>query len=117
MEPILTKQQILECPDVQKEVVHVPEWGGSVIVQGMTAGQRDAFEASVANLEADQKLANIRAKLVALSVVDEEGQPLFTMADVEELSQKSATAMDRIVGVAQQLSGLGAKAIEDAAGN
>jgi len=43
----LTKEQILGASDIEIEKVDVSEWGGFVYVKGMTAKQRDDFEASI----------------------------------------------------------------------
>ena len=54
---------------------------------------------------------------VALSVVDDAGAPMFTLNEVGQLGAKNSAALDRIFQVAQRLSGMGAKAVEDAAKN
>lgn len=113
---ILSREQILSCNDRKTEVVQVPEWGGEVIVSAMSGLQRDAFEASLrAGGEVD--LTNARAKLVAASVVDENGSPLFTQEHLLALGAKSYTALDRVADVAQRLNKLGNAQAEIAAGN
>lgn len=114
---ILTKAQILSAHDLKTETVAVPQWGGEVIVQELTGGERDAFE----QLISEKKQGNgsidfkgIRATLVALSVVDESGQKIFTKDDIDELDGKSAKALDAIFEVSQKLSGMSKEAIEDA---
>jgi hypothetical protein len=42
----LTRDAILQAPDLQGEDVAVPEWGGTVRVRGLSGAQRDAYEAS-----------------------------------------------------------------------
>lgn len=118
---ILTKAQILAADDLAKEVVAVAEWGGDVIVRTLTAAARDAFEASMVTRDAAGKLVsdtnNMRAKLVALSLVDEGGALLFTVNEVEALAAKSAAPMKRLFDVAERLSGLAPAAVEEAAKN
>ena len=117
----LTKDQILEAKDLQSEAVEVQEWGGSVLVRTMTGADRDAFEASliVTQLDGTRKpnMTNMRAKLVALTVVDEAGALVFDVTDVDRLSLKSASALERVFTVAQRINGLGAAAEETAAKN
>ena len=117
----LTKDQILEAKDLQSEAVEVQEWGGSVRVRTMTGADRDAFEASliVTQLDGTRKpnMTNMRAKLVALTVVDEAGALVFDVTDVDRLSLKSASALERVFTVAQRINGLGAAAEETAAKN
>lgn len=113
---ILTRDAILNAPDIQTETVSVPEWGGEVIVRGLTALERDRFDIAIINQDGKQikmNLLNARAKLVALTVVDETGKQIFKDEDVAALSQKSAAAVDRIYSVAQRLSGISDKDVEE----
>jgi hypothetical protein len=117
---LLTRQQILDADDRRKERIAVPEWGGDVYVQGLTAKDRDEFEASclVRNgKKRDFTMQNIRAKLVCRCIVDEQGQPMFSVEDIHQLSQKSAAAMTRVFQAAQRLSGLGDEDFDELAKN
>ena len=61
----LSRDDILKAEDLTTEEVDVPEWGGTVLVRGLTGRERDEFEASVMVRYAGemvQDLANIRAK-------------------------------------------------------
>ncbi len=105
----LTKKDILTVKDIVQEEVDVPEWGGAVLVQGLTGAARDRFEASILTKKGkkyDTNLADMRAKMVALSVVDDDGALIFSEHDVKALSMKSAVALNRVFTVAQRLSGL-----------
>ena len=109
MSRLLTRQEILSIRDIRTETVFVPEWGGSVKIKAMTGKERDAWETALFQIDGkDVKMnkENLRAKLVALTVVDEAGQRLFTEADVEALGSKSAAALDRVYQASQKLSGL-----------
>lgn len=113
---MLRRDAILAAARLERETVHVPEWGGDVLVQELTAAARDDFERALVG--ADGRLGpNIRARLVALSVVDEDGNRLFSDADVAELAKQPAKAMDRVFSVAQRLSGLRPEDLEEAAKN
>ena len=82
------KAQILGAPDLPVVELEVPEWGCWVRVRTLTAGERDNFEAEITmgnGKNARVNARNIRAKMVAATVVDEEGRPLFGLADVEAL--------------------------------
>jgi hypothetical protein len=112
---ILTKDQKLAAEDLKKEPVEVPEWGGAVIVSTMTGAARDAFEYEVYGMKGEDKnIENIRAKIVAAAVVDENGDPMFKgSADVVALGRKSVKALDRVFTVAKRLNGIGAKDMEE----
>lgn len=103
--------------DLTRELVEVPEWGGAVYVRGLTATEYDAI--TVSTIEGRGKnhhvnLANLRVKIVAASVVDEDGNRLFSDSDIKALGNKSAAALQRVFSVAQRLSGLGDDAVEQA---
>lgn len=106
---LLTKAQILEASDIETIKVSVPEWGGEVLVKGLTGLERDAFEKSVVEIRGKNirfTADNIRARLVAFSIVDEAGKRVFSDAEISELGKKSAVALERIFSIASKLSGL-----------
>lgn len=113
---LLTRDAILQAQDLPTVDVEVPEWGGTVRVRALTGAERDAFEQSIVEQRGKStkmNLANLRAKLVALTVVDEEGKRLFSDADAKLLGQKSALALNRVFEVAQKLSGLSPEDVEE----
>jgi hypothetical protein len=117
---ILTRDAILQAQDLPRELVDVPEWGGSVYVRALTGAERDAFETSIVEQRGKStkmNLKNIRAKLVALTVVDEEGNRIFSDSDASALGKKSAAALDRVFEVAQRLSGLRPEDVEELSKN
>ena len=117
----LTKDEILEASDLKSVPVDVPEWGGKVLVRNMTGADRDAFEASMVTVDADGKrkpdMSNLRAKLVALTIVDEANNRLFDVADIERLALKSAAALERVFEAAQKLNGMGKQQQDEAVKN
>lgn len=116
---ILSRTSILTAVDMQTETVAVPEWGGDVIVRGLTGKERDTFEQASLRRntkgELELNMSNMRARLVAYCVIDDTGARLFTDADIAEIGKKSAAALERIAKVAQRLSGMGSEAAEKAA--
>ena len=120
MSKILNRTEILNVNDIVIEEVHVPEWGEDAIVcvKGMTGAERDKFESSLVVLRGKSQtfnMANIRAKLASLTICDENGKRLFSEQDVQVLSQKSASALQRVFVVAQKLSRIGDEDIEELA--
>jgi hypothetical protein len=116
--PILSKAAILAAKDLVTESVHVPEWQGEVLVRTLTAAELDQYQTSMLQQRGKSQVANlenIRSKLVAMTVVDEDGQRLFTDSDVKALSGKSGSAVNRIFEVAQRLSGLSNDAVDEMA--
>lgn len=112
----LDRNAILSAADIKKELVDVPEWGGSVWVRGMNGAERDKFESSIVEMRGKKSvtdLANVRAKLASLTICDEAGKRLFTQADITALSEKSASALQRVFEVAQRLSGITKEDVEE----
>lgn len=107
---ILTKDQILSQMDLKHVDVAAPEWGGTVRLREMTAAERDDWEDFIlSGRSADGKikgLKNIRATLVSLCAVDEDGQRLFANEDMTALSGKSAAILERLFVAAQKLNSL-----------
>lgn len=103
------REKILKCKDIQTEKVHIPEWSVDIYVRGLTGKERDRYEASLLETRGRSQVtnyANARAKMVILAACDENGDPVFTQADLQELTDKSAAALDRIFSVARRLSGM-----------
>lgn len=112
----LTRDAILSAQDLVTEDVAVPEWGGTVRVRGLTGTERDEIEASMVEQrgrKVHMNMANLRARLCAMSIVDEDGRRLFATVDVKVLGEKSAAALDRVFSVAQRLSGFSKDDIEE----
>ena len=112
----VSRDAVEAAQDLESEEVDVPEWGGIVYVRGLTAAERDDFEASCLISPGKQQtlnLKNMRAKLVVLSVVDEHGERIFSDADAEMLGGKCAAVVDRLFSIAQRLSGLSDTDVEE----
>lgn len=108
---VLDKAAILAIPDIVPILVEVPEWGGCVWVRGLTARERDAFEASM--VEVDKKTGerrprtgNLRARLVVMGLCDEAGNRVFSDDDIPALGRKSALGMERVFDTIRGLSGM-----------
>lgn len=117
---LLDKNAILQAQDLPHEDVYVEEWQGTVRVRGLTGAERDAFEASVVETRGKSvkaNIKNIRAKLVALTVIDDKGNRIFSEKDVEQLGQKSAIALNKVFEVSQRLSGLRPEDMEELSKN
>ena len=103
---VLTKSQILEADDLKREVVGTPEWGGDVLLRELRGRERDSFEEGSLDKQRNVSMTNMRARLVALSAIDDEGERLFTAKEATQLGEKSATALNRLFEVCCRLSGI-----------
>lgn len=116
---LLTRAGIIGRPPVlPRQLVQVPEWGGAVLVRGLTGRERDEWEVGIYQLVDREKTRvaaggtpdpwylsrNLRARLAVRTVCDDAGQLLFSPADEERLGQEPAAPLDRIYAVARRLS-------------
>ena len=116
----LTAEQILKAEDLPREKVDVPEWGGEVYVRALRGWERDAIEESCVQRDGKKtkmSLTNLRAKICAASMCDENGTQIFTQDAAVTLGQKSSAALDRVFAVAQRLSGMSDDDVEELVGN
>lgn len=117
----LSKDDFLKADDRATEEVDLsdlPGYHGSVLVRALTGEERDRFEASMFTRRGDKlepNVHNLRAKLVAWTVVDDDGQQVFDPAEVELIGKKSAAALSRIYDAAARLSGLSEKDVKELA--
>jgi len=131
---VLSKAEIFSMDDLPKRTVRVPEWGGEVILQAFGGAERDIWDRTLANRQEkarkqlkrgddDPLFASeipneeLGAIAVALAVVDEEGNKLFTLDEVEALNKKNGQVITRLSAVICALSGIGEARFEEAMGN
>ncbi len=118
MSNFLTRNQILSADDLQTINVYVKPWDGYVRIRTMTAHERDRFEQMMfTNRGKKERMDDIRATLVSLTIVDEDGKRIFNDKDVKALSKKSAAALDKIFSEAQSLNAVSDEDVEEIAKN
>src|SRR4051812_49072710 len=111
---LLTRDAFMAAaPALKSEVVNVAGLGGSVKVRELTAGARDRFEEQ--HLKA--KRANFRARLVAWTVVDDDGVRLFDDNDLLSLASMPASTLDPIAEAATRVNALSTAEVEELEGN
>ncbi len=114
---LLTREEILNIPDYKYEILDVPEWGGKIKISSMSGFARDQFEASITGKHGGVNTVNIRAKLAAATIVDENGHLMFTEKDLVKLGNKSAAALERVFTAASRLNAITKDDVETAAKN
>ncbi len=117
---LLTKAQILDADDLEREEVYVPQWGGSVLVQGLTAKQRGQWQSLIVDQKAGGRtlrLQDIQIRLCGMAIIDEQGRRVFADSELHQLASKSAGALQLVFDVAARLSGLSDEEVEELAGN
>lgn len=112
----LTKEEILNADDLPREEIYIKEWGKSVTLRGLTSAERDQFETTSWIGEGKSRkfnLSNMRARFLVLTICDEKGIRLFADTDADSLGKKSAKALNKLFGKAQELSGIGEADVEE----
>ena len=97
----LDARAVLNADDFQYADVDCPEWGGSVRVRGLTAGERSSVARKIkANDQQD-----LEVTVVIFVTVDQNGDRLFSKNDRDQLKQKSNNVITRIAKRILELSG------------
>jgi len=116
------KSKILSMVQLKKQLVDVPEWGkdAQVWVQELTASERDEYEQSLTNVrqkgrktEVTPNFINSKARFAVKCIVDEKGERIFQDAEANKLGKLSSLAINRIVEVGYELSGMNKEDVED----
>ena len=98
----LTRAAILAAEDRPTEEVEVPEWGGHTV---RIARWSVATQWRVSRAAADDTRGQLLALVVALSLVDERGERLFSDEDLPTLMEKNFRALERIATAAMRWNG------------
>jgi hypothetical protein len=114
----LSAEEILNVNDIHVEELPVPEWGGVICVKTLTGSERDEIEGEIIQLGPNGqpksvKINKIRSLVAFYGICDETGKRLFNdKKNVDDLSRKSSSALDRVVKRIQELSAMSPADIE-----
>ena len=122
---MLTKEQILAADDLPRETVSVPEWGGDVTLQRLTAAEWNKwqvinFAGQETMVEGDfEKSMDAMTALIIPSLVGDDGAPLFedTKENRVALAGKSMAALRVVFDKALEVNAGTAEVQEDAEKN
>lgn len=105
----LSLDTIFAAPDINTDVVDVPEWGGKVQVKGISKGDQMAIrkKAMVKNVVDETKFEGL---LLVAGVVS----PELKEHHIPQLFKKSSGAIDRVLGKVMELSGMTDESAKDA---
>jgi hypothetical protein len=108
------RKNIFDADDITKELLEVPEWGVTVEIRSMTAGQRATLTEGATSAD-KVDVSNMYAKTVIATVFDPTtGLPVFTEQDREAILSKNGAVIERLATKALGSSGLGEKAVDEA---
>lgn len=98
------------------EPLELPELGDSVFIKGMTGTARDEFEKSCRDQKGRLR-GNIRARLVVLTAVDENGARIFSDDDIQMVGKFRVDVLQKMFNKAQELSGMSDADVEELGGD
>lgn len=102
MSELLSKSDILKRNDYEERTIHIPEWGGNVLVRSLTARQQGVIQ----KLLMERQFEEVKARTAAYAVIDPEtGKRMFQ--DYKELMDRGGKPMTRIFDVVSDMSGIG----------
>jgi hypothetical protein len=111
---LLSRDAILAVSDIAYKNVPVPEWGGEVRLRAISAASRDDLEQAAYDANKNNKqFRNLRARMLSLCIVDENGKQIFSDTDIEALGEKSAAAVDRLYAASLKLNAMSVEDIKE----
>lgn len=117
--PLVSKADFLAKDDSVYEQVEIPNWG-EVRLRSLTGAGRDSYLRGIMETAADGtrkfKTEDAEARLLAVSLVDEQGNLWFDNVEegVNALRKRNADSLQRAFNVALRLNSLSAEAVEEA---
>lgn len=114
----LSREAFLAPRTLKRERVETID--GPVVVQELTAKERDAFERSCVKPDGKKTkddMTNLRAKLLILAVRDDNGDRLLQDGDLESVGRLPASVVQPLFEAAARLSGISNEDVEELVGN
>lgn len=96
-------------PSLPKESKQVDAIGGEVVVQGLLLSDRLALAVN------KEKPYTHIAEMLSRTVMDDEGEPVYTAQEWEIFGAKNSEAAFELFAIAQRLSGMGEAVKKDEA--
>lgn len=109
----LTREDILAAIAARKaavEELEVPDWGGTVYLRRLSV---EALRAT-GFLDGTGDPSEVPLRVLAASVTDEHGSPLFSMDDVKALAEAEFQTVIRVFTEAARINGLSSAELEEA---
>ncbi|WP_059748671.1 phage tail assembly chaperone family protein, TAC [Burkholderia ubonensis] len=111
----MNKEQIFAAfaPVIHEEPIKALD-GATLRFKELSGTARDELYRGISG---DNSNSNYEAAVIAASVVDESGEPVFTEDDVQALRQSRAAALEEVSRIAMRVNNIGAAAEDTAAKN
>lgn len=89
---------------------------GTVLIQEFTTSDREKFEVLAMDMQKG-KAKNLKAQLIAISVMSENGSRMFGDTDIDQITQMPSTVTEKLFNEILSLNGMAADAIGEELGN
>lgn len=97
----------LRPPQLKTSTLNLPELGGSILVRELTGSERDQLDAlNMERKNIGDFLTKRTIHLVSCGVIDEKGNSVFNVKEVEELHSTNAPTLQKIEKRISELSGI-----------
>lgn len=105
---MLSREEIIATAGhLKRREVLVPEWNGSVLIRELTGAERDEVESMMLRAQKTNDFKGVRAKVVCLSCITENGERLFDIKnDASIISNLSASVLELLFKEACTISGM-----------
>jgi len=111
---MLSKSDLLA---IKLETREVKLSQGSVLIKEFTASDREGFELLALNMTKGKGAKNMKAKLISVSVVNEQGGRVFGDDEVAQISQMPSRVTEEIFNEILSLNGMAGDAVAVEMGN
>ena len=107
------RDRILQAKDIQSNLVTVEQWGVDLDIRTMTAVERSRLVSSCTKADGTVDMEKMYPMLLVASCYDpENGEKVFSSADMEALQEKSAAAIEFVAQKVMEVSGMNPKAVD-----
>lgn len=106
---VLTAEALLAAEDIKRETIEVPEWGGSVVVQGLSVkAVNEANRRSMVNGQVDAEKVTVQV------VIEGMVEPKLNPDQGPQLAEKSMAVINRLGTRIFELSGIDSSTLQGA---
>lgn len=107
------RDRILSANDIATRIFHVSEWGVDLEIRTLSTLDRTRMIKACSDSEGNVDLEKMYPLLIIASAYDPEtGEKVFEQSDMDAISDKSASAVERVAKVAMEMSGMNPNAID-----
>jgi hypothetical protein len=119
---VLDREALLSAREGVYETVDIPELGGDVRIRRITGGERDKWDKRISDPNTGRvipgKYLSARAYLLAVSVVDEDGESALTEDEAKKFMEiQDVVGIDKLFDACMKHSALTKEAQTELAGN